>query len=163
MAEALGWPQKDIGWADIAQLATDPKGFASYGKPQLGKFRFGQTHPDYSNSGLQTIIAMAYAARNQQTRLTVADVQDPKTADFINKVESAIAHYGSSTGFFGTAMISRGTSYLSAAVVYESVVVSSYSATPAPEFPLVAIYPKEGTFQSDHPICVPDAAWITTE
>jgi Ca-activated chloride channel family protein len=163
MAEALGWPQKDIGWADIAQIATDPKGFASYGKPQLGKFRFGHTHPDYSNSGLQTIIAMAYAARNQQSRLTVQDVQDPKTADFINKLESAVAHYGSSTGFFGTAMISRGTSYLSAAVVYESVVVSSYSANPAPEFPLVAIYPKEGTFQSDHPMCIPDATWVTTE
>ena len=163
MAEALGWPQKDIGWADIAQIATDPKGFASYGHPELGKFRFGHTHPDYSNSGLQTIIALAYAARNQQKRLTVADVQDPKTADFIKNVESAVAHYGSSTGFFGTAMISRGTSYLSAAVVYESVVVSSYSAKTPPEFPLVAIYPKEGTFQSDHPMCIPDASWISTE
>src|SRR5262249_22018484 len=126
MAEALGWPQKDIGWADIAKLATSANGWADFGKPQLGRFRFGHTHPDYSNSGLQTIIAMAYAATGKQRGLSVTDVQDPATGKFLNDLESSIAHYGSSTGFFGDAMISRGAAYLSAAVVYESVVVSSY-------------------------------------
>jgi Ca-activated chloride channel homolog len=163
MAEALGWPNKDLGWADIAKIATSANGWADYGKPQLGAFRFGHTHPDYSNSGLQTIIAMTYAATGKQRGLTVADVQAPQTAKFINDLESAVAHYGSSTGFFGDAMISRGSSYLSAAVVYESVVVSSYSAGRNPEFPLVAIYPKEGTFQSDHPLCIPDAAWVSAD
>src|SRR5262249_60111220 len=116
---------------------------------------FGHTHPDYSNSGLQTIVAMAYAATGKQRGLTVADVQAPDTGKFIGNLESAVAHYGSSTGFFGDNMISRGTSYLSAAVVYESVVVSSYAPGKHTEFPLVAIYPKEGTFQSDHPLCIP--------
>ncbi|HVO69602.1 MAG TPA: extracellular solute-binding protein [Aggregatilineaceae bacterium] len=162
-AEALGWPKTDIGWADIAKIATDPKGWADYGNPQWGTFKFGHTHPDYSNSGLLSILAEAYAATGKVGKLTVDDINQPFTADFVHKVESSVAHYGSSTGFFGNAMISRGTSYLSAAVVYESVVVSSYSASTTPEFPLVAIYPKEGTFLSDHPLCVPDAPWVSAD
>jgi Ca-activated chloride channel family protein len=161
MAEALGWPSTDIGWADIAKIATNPQGWAAYGKPQWGTFRFGHTHPDYSNSGLQTIIAMSYAATGKQRGLTVEDVEKKETAKFIADLESSIAHYGSSTGFFGDAMIARGTSYLSAAVVYENVVASSYDKQT--EFPLVAIYPKEGTFLSDHPLCLPDAPWLTAE
>ncbi|MBX3083814.1 MAG: substrate-binding domain-containing protein [Anaerolineae bacterium] len=164
-AEALGWPKQQIGWADIAKLATSPNGWADYGKPQWGAFRFGHTHPDYSNSGLQTIVALAYAATGKLRGLSESDVTTAATADFIKKVESSVAHYGSSTGFFGTAMIERGPTYLSAAAVYESVVVSSYSAIKKSTdgFPLVAIYPKEGTFMSDHPLCIPNAAWVTSD
>ncbi len=162
-AEALGWPNKEIGWADIAKIATDPKGWADYGNPQWGAFRFGHTHPDYSNSGMLSILAEAYAATGKLGKLTVDDINQPSTADFVKNVESAVAHYGSSTGFFGDAMIARGPSYLSAAVVYESVVISSYDPKNNPAFPLVAIYPKEGTFLSDHPLCIPDAPWISPD
>ncbi len=166
MAQALGWPDKPIGWADIAKISTSPNGWADYGQPQLGKFRFGHTHPANSNSGLQTIIAMAYAASNPGRVLTEADVNKPETAKFINDLESAVSHYGSSTGFFADAMVARGPSYLSAAVVYESSVVASYDVNGMQrnaDYPLVAIYPKEGTFLSDHPMCIPDAAWMNDD
>lgn len=166
MAQALGWPDKALGWADIAKISTSPNGWADYGQPQLGKFRFGHTHPDFSNSGLSTIVAMAYAASNPGRRLTVDDVSKPETAKFLSDLESSISHYGSSTGFFGDAMIQRGPTYLSAAVVYESIVASSYDANGIqknPDYPLVAIYPKEGTFLSDHPLCIPDASWMTDD
>lgn len=167
MAEALGWPQKEIGWKDLADLATKPNGWASVGKPQLGKFKFGHTHPDYSNSGMQTIVAMAYAASDAGRVLTIEDVQNPATKTLLNTLESAIAHYGSSTGFFGDAMVQRGISYLSAAVVYENIVASSYNDAGLPKspdrIPLVAIYPKEGTFFTDHPLCIPDASYMTDD
>ncbi len=169
MAGVLGWPTKAISWLDIANLSTTPGGWADapYNTPQLGKFRFGHTHPDYSNSGFETILAMAYAATKPDRALTLADVQKPETATFINKLESAISHYGASTGSFGDTMIQRGPTYLSAAVVYESVVVSSYGADGKPknlDDSLVAIYPSEGTFLSDHPACIPiNASWITPD
>lgn len=167
-AEALGWPNTPIGWADIAKIATSPNGWADYGHPEWGDFRFGHTHPEFSNSGLQTIIAMSYAAQNKVRGLTVEDVKKPETAAFLNQLESRIAHYGSSTGFFGDAMIERGPTYLSAAVVYENIVAGSYSEAKqkikaGDGFPLVAIYPKEGTFQTDHPLCIPDASWVSAE
>jgi Ca-activated chloride channel homolog len=166
MAEALGYPKTPIGWADIAKMATDPAGWASVGKPQLGRFRFGHTHPDFSNSGLQTLVALNYAAVNKQRGLTLDDVNADSTIEFVRAIESGVAHYGRSTGFFGTAMAERGPRYLSAAVVYESVVIEN-NTDPAKkarlEFPLVAIYPKEGTFQSDHPTCIIDAPYMTAD
>ena len=59
-------------------------------------------------------------------------------------------------------MFANGPQYLSAAVLYESMVVESYSEQNMP-FPVVAIYPKEGTFWSDHPIGVVDREWVTPE
>jgi Ca-activated chloride channel family protein len=38
MADALGYPQTPIGWADIAQLATSGEGWAKYGHPEWGAF-----------------------------------------------------------------------------------------------------------------------------
>ena len=163
-AEALGWPNKAIGWADIAALSTNPRGWAAYGHPELGAFKFGHTHPGYSNSGLDAVIAENYAAVGKVRGLTATDVADPKTRSFVTNVESSIIHYGDSTGFFADKMFSKGPSYLSATVMYESLVVQANDGKTYPHlaYPVVAIYPKEGTFYSDHPFVIPQASWVTS-
>jgi Ca-activated chloride channel family protein len=166
MAEALGWPSKRIGWADIATMATSQEGWAAYGYPEWGSFKFGHTHPDYSNSGLVSIIAEAYAGAGKQRGLTGQDLQDPHVRTFMAEVESAIIHYGSSTGFFAERMFERGPSYLSAAVMYENLVVAQESkrlAGQSNQGPVVAIYPMEGTFWSNHPYAILNAPWVTAE
>src|SRR4029077_3305769 len=60
MAEAIGWGKKPLGWTDILALAKNEKGWEVYGYPQWGKFKFGHTHPEYSNSGLISLFAEAY-------------------------------------------------------------------------------------------------------
>ena len=57
MAEALGWPDKALGWSDILALATDQAGWAKYGHPEWGPFRLGKTNPNFSTSGLHALIA----------------------------------------------------------------------------------------------------------
>jgi Ca-activated chloride channel family protein len=47
-------------------------------------------------------------------------------------------------------------------VLYESSVIESYKQPNLP-FPVVAIYPKEGTFWSDHPVAVVKRPWVTDE
>jgi Ca-activated chloride channel family protein len=74
MAKALGWPDKPIGWADILQMAKNPKGWSAYGYPQWGQFKFGHTHPDYSNSGLISLFAAVYAATGKTAGLEVIDI-----------------------------------------------------------------------------------------
>jgi Ca-activated chloride channel family protein len=59
-------------------------------------------------------------------------------------------------------MFSTGPQYLSAAVLYENMVIESYSQSNLP-FPVVAIYPKEGTFWSDHPVGIVEREWVTPE
>jgi Ca-activated chloride channel family protein len=163
MAEAIGWGKKPVGWADILTLARDKKGWSSYGFPQWGSFKFGHTHPAYSNSGILSLIAENYAAVGKVQGLTVADVQSPKTRAFVNGIENSMVHYGSSTGFFGRKLFDSGPEYLSAAVLYESMVVESYSTAKTMPFPVVALYPKEGTFWSDHPVGIVEREWVTAE
>ncbi len=160
MAEALGYPAKPIGWADILALAREPTGWASKGMPQWGRFRFGHTHPEYSNSGLISLFAEVYAGAGKVAGLTPADVQRPEVGEFVGGIERAVVHYGSSTGFFAQRLFANGPNYLSAAVVYESNVIESYGKNLS--FPLVAVYPKEGTFWSDHPIAVVERDWVTS-
>ncbi|HXB20474.1 MAG TPA: VWA domain-containing protein [Candidatus Solibacter sp.] len=162
MAEAIGWGKKPIGWADILALSRNQQGWKSYGFPQWGQFKFGHTHPDYSNSGLISLFAETYAAVNKTAGLTLADLNKPRTGEFVAGIENSVVHYGSSTGFFGRKMFANGPQYLSASVLYESMVVESYAERNMP-FPVVAIYPKEGTFWSDHPIGVVDRDWVTPE
>ena len=162
MAEAVGWGKKPIGWSDILALAQSQKGWGAYGYPQWGQFKFGHTHPQFSNSGLISLFAEVYAASGKTAGLTTADVTKPRTAEFLQGIEKSVVHYGSSTGFFGRQMFSTGPQYLSAAVLYENMVIESYSQNNLP-FPVVAIYPKEGTFWSDHPVGIVEREWVTPE
>jgi Ca-activated chloride channel family protein len=159
MAEALGWPDKPIGWAEILMVSRDPAGWGKLGHPEWGAMKLGHTHPEYSSSGLLTALAIAYAGAHTTRGLTAAEL--PKVEPFMAQVEDAIVHYGKSTGFFSDKMIERGPTYLSAAVLYENLVIESYTRTRALD--LVAIYPQEGTFWSDHPYSVLDAEWVTPE
>jgi Ca-activated chloride channel homolog len=163
MAEAIGWGKKAVGWSDILSLARNPQGWAAYGHPEWGKFKFGHTHPEFSNSGLISLFAEVYAATGKVNGLTLTDVNKPATATYLDGIEQAIVHYGTSTGFFSTKMLANGPEYLSAAVLYESNVIESYSAPSGSALPVVAIYPKEGTFWSDHPIAMVEGDWLTPE
>jgi Ca-activated chloride channel homolog len=159
MAKALGWPGKALGWGNIESLATSKEGWAGLGKPQWGPFRYGHTHPEYSNSGLISILAEIHAAAGKTQPLTLQDLAQPNVAKRLEAMEQAVAHYGSSTGFFGKRMYAAGPAAFSAAVLYENMVVTSRNEPNLP-LPLVAIYPKEGTFWSDHPAGVVNRPWV---
>ena len=166
MANALGYPEKQLGWGDIAELAIADEGWEAYGYPEWGDFKFGHTHPEFSNSGLVSIIAQAYSGAEKQRGLTVEDLEDETTQQLMADVQKSIIHYGSSTGFFANRLFEKGPSYLSAAVVYENLVIAQENKRLAGESfqnPVVAIYPKEGTFWSNHPYAILNASWVTDE
>jgi Ca-activated chloride channel family protein len=166
MAEALGWPDKALGWSDIAELAISDEGWAAYDYPEWGSFKFGHTAPNRSNSGIISVIAEAYAGADKQRGLTMEDLESEEVRSFMAAVESSIIHYGSSTGFFARRMFERGPSYLSAAVMYENLVAAQEAkrlSNEVSQLPVVAIYPKEGTFWSNHPYITLNAPWVTDE
>lgn len=174
MAEAMGWPEADIGWSDILALAQDPEGWGAFGHPEWGPFRLGKTNPNFSTSGLSATIATFYAATGKTAGLTLDDVGSASVGAFVRGVESATVHYGDTTLTFLDNMLKedlagRPLSYASAAAVEEVSIIAYNRGDPAdtgaedltpPNVPLVAIYPKEGTVFSDNPAFVLDAPWV---
>ena len=176
MAEALGWPEREIGFADLLPLANDPAGWGSVGHPEWGPFRLGKTNPNFSTSGLNFTIAEYYAATGKSAGLTVEDLSRPAAVEFASKIESSVVHYGDITMTFLNnwfAADERNTSltYASVVAVEEKSVIDYNLGNPdgvlspgeeprVPRVPLVAIYPKEGTLYSDSPFIVLDTEWV---
>ena len=176
MAEALGWPKKQLGWADLLDLGRDNSGWARNGHPEWGQFRLGKTNPNYSTSGLNATIGAYFAATRLSSDLTEKDLSSPKTRKFVEGVERSVVHYGDTTLTFLSNLQraddqGAGLSYISAVAVEEKSVwdfnqgnptgdPATLGKHPKPKVPLVAIYPKEGTLLSDHPWVVLSAPWV---
>ncbi len=179
MADALGYPEEPVGWADLIRLARDPQGWAAFGHPEWGPFRLGKTNPNFSTSGLSALIAQAYASAGKTEGLSTEDLNQATVEESARAVESAVVHYGDTTLTFLNNWYrtdERGTSltYVSAAAVEEKSVIDYNRGNPdgnldpgerpqPPTIPLVAIYPEEGTIYSDNPYIVLDAEWVSEE
>ena len=179
MAEALGWPEESIGFADLQRLANNPDGWGAVGNPEWGPFRIGKTNPNFSTSGLNFTIAEYYAATGKTADLTIEDLSRPAAVEFATDIESSVVHYGDITMTFLNnwfAADARGTSltYASAVAVEEKSVIDYNRGDPdgvlapgeelrPPRVPLVAIYPEEGTLYSDNPFIILDTEWVDAD
>ncbi|HEX6578998.1 MAG TPA: extracellular solute-binding protein [Jiangellaceae bacterium] len=175
MAEALGWPDAALGWADLLTLANDPQGWEAAGHPEWGAFKLGKTNPNLSTSGLHATVGTFFAATGVASDLTVADIQDPATAAYVRGLERSVVHYGDTTLTFLENLRAaddegQGLTYVSAVTVEEKSVLDYNAGNPAadpeatdltpPQTPLVAVYPKEGTLLSDSPWAILEAEWV---
>ena len=165
MAEALGWPTKPVGWRTIVELAGDPQGWARYGHPEWGSFRFGHAHPAYGNSGLLSVTSFVYGIAGKQDTLTAAEVYAPPVEQALRTLAQHTSKYGMVTEDLVDLMVRQGPSYLHAVATYESDAVRlNLSRSAELRFPVAFIFPSEGAFWGDHPYCVLDKApWVAPE
>ena len=115
------------------------------------------------------------AATGTSSDLTLNTLKDRRVRDFVAGVEKSVAHYGDTALTF-LANLQRADDagaalgYVSAVAVEEKSVVDYNAGNPTgdletlgqhgkPRVPLVAIYPKEGTLNSDSPFAVLQAPW----
>lgn len=158
-ARALGWPRKQLGFEQIIQLARSNQGFAEFGHPEFGSFKLVHTNPDFSTSGLEAVVAEYYAATGKKEGLTEADVAGSDARTVVRDIERSIVHYGDTTLFIADQMRREGPGYASA-VAMEEVTLLDFNRNRGSQPKLVALYPPEGTFYSDNPFIVLDAAWV---
>jgi Ca-activated chloride channel family protein len=162
MARALGWPKKQLGFADILALATEGTGWAKFGHPEFGRFKLVHTNPDLSTSGLSAVVAEYYAATGKLEGLRESDITGSKARELVRGIERSIVHYGDTTLFIADQLRKEGPGYASA-VAMEEVTLLEFNGNRAGQPKLVAIYPREGTFYSDSPFIVLDAEWVTEQ
>jgi Ca-activated chloride channel family protein len=128
MAEVMGWPDTPIGWDDLVDLANDPEGWASYGHPEWGQFKFGHTHPDSSNTGFLAITSLVYNALGIDEGLTPELVKSQEVREALGNLELNTYHYGRSSRSLAVTMAERGPGYLHAGTNSEIGVLKTASS-----------------------------------
>lgn len=165
MAEALGWPGKPIGWKTLIDLANDGQGWARYGHPEWGALRLGHTHPQYSSAGLLFLASAIYATLGTTEGLTPDAIYAPEVTKALSILEADTAKYGMVTTDLLTGMAKGGPSFLHVVAGFEEGTVRfNIEHRDELRWPLAFVFPKEGTFWSDHPYCILDASgWVDAE
>ncbi len=163
MAETLGWPDSPIGWDTVVELAANPDGWASYGRPEWGQFRFGHTHPGYANSGLLSMTAFVHGVVESEGQLSPAQVYEAEEA--MRALEQTTSKYGRQAPALLELMARQGPSFLHAAAVPEADTVRfNVERSDELAFPLAFIFPSGGTIWANHPYCILDNAdWVGSD
>ncbi|MEU4570250.1 extracellular solute-binding protein [Micromonospora sp. NPDC023956] len=159
--------QGPLGWGEILG-SSGRTGWAAFGRPEWGRFTFGKVNPHQSTSGLAATIATYYAAINRASDLTESDLANPAVTQFVRRIEANVSHYSddivdllenrAEADLSGTG--TAAPTDMSAVVTQEELVYQynegelSPNRGEKPRVPLVAVYPKEGTFNLDHPYVV---------
>jgi Ca-activated chloride channel family protein len=148
VARDNGYPDTQIGWEDLMNIAQDDPGFR-------------WSHASASTAtGLLTLTAEFYAATDKLDNLTVADVESEAALQLVTEIEATVNRYGAeSEDRVITRNLAAGGRLLDAFVTQEQKVI--FFNQHSPNTRLVAIYPEEGTFWMDHPLILLDGPWVT--
>jgi Ca-activated chloride channel family protein len=161
MAQALGWPTGDVSWTDlINKVASDPQGWAKYGKPEWGAFKFGMSDPLKSSSSLLSLMAVLDSDDDGEVTAAEQDTvfrlkQD--RAVYTDTTDQILQNLHKADAQGATAALQ----YVSAFPAFEHDVLA-YDQT-NPQVPLVAIYPSNGSADADNPYLILDSTWATPQ
>ncbi|MFX1302651.1 MAG: substrate-binding domain-containing protein [Promethearchaeota archaeon] len=150
--EAFNLTHNIKGFADVHNLSLD----------QSLNIRMAHTDPRLSNSGFMSVImALSAVSGTPSENLSISDLTNSNNQQWLREFESRAVLYGKSTGFLARYMKSEGPSALNIAFLYENLIRDISSTATGGK--IIAIYPEEGTLYSDHPFCILNANWITSE
>lgn len=159
------WPNGPSSnfWGELHNAIADPRGWAARGHPDWGVVKFGHTSPATSNSGLQTMVLLAYAYHNKAADLTVQDVLDPGFEQWLREIEGSMTQYGESTGTFMQDIVLYGPSRYDVVAVYENLALQNIAGAQQRWNQSLAIYYPPATLLSDHPYAILNAPWVAAD
>ena len=165
MAEALGWPDKPIGWQTIVDLASDPQGWARYGHPEWGALKLGHPHPKYSSAGMLYMTSFVYGLTGKTSGLGPDEIYTPEVETAMRALAQNTSKYGMISTDLLRQMAQNGPQFLHAVSAFEEGTVRlNLERGDELRWPVVFVFPSEGTFWSRHPYCVLDGAdWVSEE
>jgi hypothetical protein len=150
-------------WRRMHDALTDPRGWDAYGHPEWGYIKFGHTTPLKSNSGFQTILLMTYNYFDKTSGLTGADIlSDQAYQQWFLEFEGTVSKFGDSTGTYMQEIIAYGPSLYDIVAVYEATAIEQ-AENAVGRYGALQVYYPPATSLSDHPFCVLQADWVTSE
>ena len=154
---------KDVSFETIGQALNEKGGWDAIAqKPEWGLFKFGHTHPNQSNSGLITLILMAYGFHKKQRALELKDILNFEFQGWMNSIESGIGKFSNSTGNLMREMVLKGPSSYDALFVYESVVIDYLKNAEGRWGSLRIVYPQWNMW-NENPYYIIRAQWTSAE
>jgi serine/threonine protein kinase len=156
-----------IDWDTLHTALLAKNGWGATKHPEWGSITLGHTRPDLSNSGLLSIMLMAYAyiqAHGQNTLTKALVDNDDMWTSYIKVFDDVIGDFGdSSLPYFTNTIIPEGPSGHSITFTYENLVLLYQNeAQQRWHQPLQIYYPSQGTI-SGHPFAILNAPWVSSE
>jgi hypothetical protein len=161
--EAFVNKYKSVSFATIAQAIEEKQGWASIaGRPEWVRFKFAHTNPEKSNSGLMSLVLLAYDLADKDRGLTQTDLARPEFRARLAAIERGLAGSSSSTGTLMKDMVGKGPSVYDALLVYENVVIDYLKAARGRWGDLKVTYPRRNLW-SENPYYILDVPWSNKE
>ncbi|HEY1487174.1 MAG TPA: substrate-binding domain-containing protein, partial [Micromonosporaceae bacterium] len=158
LAVALGWPNTNFDWPDIVTDMNKPNFWSSKVKGVGGTFKFTMTDPTSSTAGLLALMSVVDSSNDGfvDTTTGTGDEQ-PNIISLASAVRSQSDVGDTSDVTDGlskadTTSAAAATSYVSAFPALEQDVIKYNERDP--KEPLVAVYPKSGSYDADNPYLI---------
>src|SRR5262249_2073729 len=161
--QAMIQKYKSLNFTTVAQALQEKGGWNAIAqKPEWGLFKLGHTHPSKSNSGLMTLVLMAYDFNNKTRDLGLKDLLNVKFQDWMSTIERGVSGLADSTGTMMKEMVLKGPPSYDAVFVYESVAIDFLKSAEGRWGEVHVVYPRENMW-SDNPYYIIDAAWSSKD
>lgn len=152
----------DLGFDAISKALAEPTGWDKIaGKADWGLFKFGHTLPNESNSGLATLVLMAYEHSGKLKDLSPRDVVDAGFQTKLQTIEKNVSS-SDSTGTLMREMVLKGPSAYDCVFVYESVAIDYLKSAQGRWGELHVVYPRRNLW-NDNPYYILDAPWSSAD
>jgi len=156
MAQALGWPERPVGWTDLAGTFAGGQTWAKLGHPEWGSFRLGMVDPTRAIAGLFSTLTFLDPDNS-------GTMSDPELLGGLSLSQLATATAADVEGllqpFTRSDAAQTAPTTLPAAMPLLERDLAQYAAN-QPKVDLVPVYPKEGAGFADYPYAVLRAPWV---
>jgi len=153
----------ELNFRNIADALAQKTGWAGIAhKPEWGLFKFGHTNPTESNSGLLTLVLMAYDYAKKCRHLQVADTVNLDFQNWLHSFEQAVSGLSNSTGNLMREMVLKGPSTYDALFVYENVAIDYLKSAQGRWGTLHVVYPEQNIW-NDNPYYILNTPWSNKE
>jgi S1-C subfamily serine protease len=162
MAEALGWPGKEITWSDVVGVARE--GWKSTGHPEWGTLKLLLMNPEYSDAGLHAMVSVAHGILGKQKGLTSEDIADAGVTAAFRSLDGAVVWYASSCGdlFHNEALEISPQCHMTFVPEHLLVLLNEHSARRKAPPEWIALYPR-GSVIDNVAAGVVRREWVTDE
>jgi Ca-activated chloride channel family protein len=153
MAEALGWPDRDIGWADLLGSFARGQTWEQFGHPEWGRLRLGMADPTRSTAGLAGVVTVLDLDNDN----TLSDQELLGGIAFTQFVTAYEDDTGALLRSYAGSEVEPSALPAGFPVLERDLAAH---AAEGPAVPLVPVYVREGTLFADYPYTVLRASWV---